>query len=174
MYKTLLSDRQTRLRYVLFIVSLLMFNLSAATNSASPKDRLSLTIYNFNPKQISGLDKLRQQHSVGTIELIDLSIIPEIEARLNRLLDSQLASQNNLSDEELLHLKLHSHSLIRSQIKDLAEAQLLLFDLEAQYGISDKQLPVIIFQQKEHFYLHHGADAHKGFLAWLQFKQQAD
>ena len=174
MYKLRAHNQQTQLRRVLFVVSLLVFNLAAATSSTLLKDQASVSIYSFNPKQISGLGQLRQQHSIGAIKLIDLSVIPKMEAQLNRLLDPQLAAQNNLSDEVLLRLKLHSQSLPRSQIKDLAEAQLLLFDLEAQHGIRDKQLPVIIFQHKERLYLHLGTDAYEGFLAWRQFQQQAD
>lgn len=137
-------------------------------------EAVAIKVYSFNPVQISRLERAQSEPLVSTVEVIDLSVIFEIGTELTSLLDYSLLLESDLTDDDLGRLKSYSQLIPHSKIKSLAEAQLLLFDLEARYGVRDSQLPVIIFEQKESQYLYFGKDVYEGFLAWLRLENQSN
>ena len=154
-----------------YILGALMLYLNAAAGAGfvlvqdTTASSVTARIYTVKPSQMLGISQLKQEPSISDVRVIDLSVIPEMEAVLGAHAGSDM---NSTSVAELKSLIAR---LQRSQLQALAEAQMNLFDLQTRYDVEIDDLPVIIFKQNKTLYLYKGNDVYQGFLQWQQLKR---
>ena len=137
------------------------FVLAQDTTEAS----VAVHIYTVKPNEISGISQLKLEPSISDVQVIDLSVIPQMEAMFGAQAGSDL---NHTSVAELKALVAR---LPRSQLQALAEAQMNLFDLQTRYDVEIDDLPVVVFEHNRTLYLYKGHDVYQGFLRWQQSKR---
>ncbi len=125
----------------------------------------AVRIYSVKPDEILGISRLKQEPEISDVRVIDLSMIPEMEAMLGAHVGSDINSTS------VAELKALVARLPRSQLQALAKAQMKLFDLQSRYDVEIDDLPVVVFEQNKTLYLYKGNDVYQGFLRWQQSKK---
>ena len=154
-----------------YILAALMLCLTAAAGAGfvSTQDTtassVAVRIYTVKPSQIFGISRLKQEPSISDVRVIDLSVIPQMEAVFGAHVGSDI---NRASVDELRALVAR---LPRSRLQALAEAQMNLFDLQTRYDVEIDDLPMVVFEQSKILYLYKGNDVYQGFLRWQQSKR---
>ena len=154
-----------------YILSVLMLCVAATSDASfiSVQDTsaasASVRIYTVKPNQISGISRLKQEPSISDVRVIDLSVIPRMEAMFGAHVGSDMNSTS------VAELKALIARLPRSQLQTLAEAQMNFFDLQTRYDVEIDDLPVVVFAQNTTLYLYKGNDVYRGFLLWQQSKR---
>ena len=152
-----------------YILGALMLCATAAGGAGSVQDAIvapaTVRIYSVKPIEISGISQLKQEPSISDIRVIDLSVIPEMEAMFGAYVN------NEMNDSSIAEIKALSKRLPRIQLQALADAQMNLFDLQARYDIEIDDLPVVVFEQNKTLSLYQGSDVYQGFLRWQQSKR---
>ena len=153
-----------------YILGALMLCLTAAGGAGfvSTQDTtassVAVRIYTVKPDEILGISRLKQEPAISDVRVIDLSVIPEMEAVFGAHVGSDM---NHTSVAELKALIAR---LPRLQLQALAEAQMNLFDLQTRYDVEIDDLPMVVFEQNKILYLYKGNDVYQGFLRWQQSK----
>ena len=153
------------------ILAALMLCLTAASDASfvlvqdTRVSSAAVRIYTIKPNEILGISQLKQEPEISDVRVIDLSVIPEMEAVFGAYLGSDI---NRASVAEL---KTSIARLPHSQLQALAEAQMNLFDLQTRYDVEIDDLPVVVLGQNKTLYLYKGNDVYQGFLQWQQSKR---
>ena len=158
--------KSTKIFYV--FCTTIAFLLFSDTVYASPNAinaPLSVNIYSVKPTELFGISRLRQEAIISDVQIIDLSIVPRMETMFSA------AIHDKTNQPSIAEIKNLSDQLPRSQLQKLANAQMSLFDLRMQYDVTIDDLPIVIFEQSQRFYLYKGNDAYEGFLIWKESKK---
>ncbi len=152
-----------------YILGALMLCATAAGDAGSVQDTISASatvrIYSIKPSEISGISRLKQEPSISDIRVIDLSVIPKMEAVFGAY------ANNEMNDSSIAEIKALIARLPRIQLQALADAQMNLFDLQTRYDVEIDDLPVVVFEQNKTRSLYKGNDVYQGFLRWQQSKR---
>ena len=154
-----------------YILAVLMLCLTAASGAGfvlvqdTTASSAAVRIYSVKPNQILGISRLKQEPSISDVRVIDLSVIPQMEAVFGAHVGSDVNSTS------VAELKVLAARLPRLQLQALAEAQMNLFDLQTHYDVEIDDLPVVVFEQNKTLYLYKGNDVYQGFLIWQQSKR---
>ncbi len=154
-----------------YILGALMLCLTAASDAGfvSTQDTTvasaAVRIYTVKPNEILGISQLKQEPSISDVRVIDLSVIPQMEAVFGAHVGSDMNSTS------IAELKALVAQLPSSQLQALAKAQMNLFDLQTRYDVEIDDLPVVVFEQNKTLYLYKGNDVYQGFLRWQQSKR---
>ena len=154
-----------------YILGVLMLCLTTAGDAGfilvqdTTASSAAVRIYSVKPDEILGISQLKQEPEISDVRVIDLSVIPEMEATFGAHAGSDM---NSTSVAELRALIAR---LPRSQLQALAKAQMNLFDLQTRYDVEIDDLPVVVFEQNKTLYLYKGSDVYQGFLRWQQSKR---
>ena len=154
-----------------YILGVLMLCLTATSGASfvlvqdTTEASATARIYTVKPNQISGISRLKQEPSISAVRVIDLSMIPKMEAVFGAHVGSDMNSTS------IAEIKALIARLLRSQLQTLAEAQMNLFDLQTRYDVEIDDFPVVVFEQNKTLYLYKGNDVYQGFLRWQQSKR---
>ena len=152
-----------------YILSALILCATAAGGAGSAQDTISASatvrIYSVKPNEISGISRLKQEPSISDIRVVDLSVIPELDAMFGAY------ANNDMNDSSIAEIKASIARLPRTQLQALADAQMNLFDLQTRYDVEIDDLPVVVFEQNKTLSLYKGNDVYQGFLRWQQSKR---
>ena len=150
------------------VCAAIVFPICTDIAHASPQNTpaaLSVKIYSIEPTELFGVSRLKQVPLISDVQIIDLSIVPQMEAMFSAHADDMI---NQQSIDKIKNL---SAQLPRQQLQKLADAHTSLFDLRMRYGVAIDDLPIVIFGQDKNFYLYKGNDAYRGFLLWQNSKK---
>ena len=152
--------------YILCVLTI--FAVVAGSASASPTAAAApakVRVYSIKPSEIFGISQVKQATSISDVQIIDLSIIPQMEAVFG------VHAKDQMNQEAIAKIKALSARLARQQLQRLANAQMSLFDLQTRYDVAIDDLPVVIFEQDKTLYLYKGSNVYQGFLLWQQSKR---
>lgn len=152
--------------YILCMLAILVIVAgSAGASQGTTSTPVDVRIYSINPDEIFGISQLKQEPSISDVQIIDLSLIPQIEVIFGAY------AGNKMNRESIAEMKALGARLPKSQLQRLAKAQMSFFDLQTRYDITLDDLPVVIFEQDKSLYLYNGNDAYRGFVLWQQSKR---
>ena len=150
------------------VCAAIVFTICPDIARASPQNApatLSVKIYSIEPTELLGVSRLKQVPLISDMQIIDLSIVPQMEAMFSAHVNDTI---NRQSIDKIKNL---SAQLPRLQLQKLADAHTSLFDLRMRYDVAIDDLPIVIFEQDKKVYLYKGNDAYQGFLLWKKSKK---
>ena len=147
------------------LIALAIFVGNAGATQETAATPANVRIYNVKPNELIGISRLKQEPSISDVQIIDLSIIPQMEAMFSA------HANDKINPKSIAEIKALSAQLPRLQLQRLANAQMAFFDLQTRYDVTIDDLPVVIFEQDKKLYLYKGNDAYQGFLLWQQAKR---
>ena len=162
--------KSSKLFYTLFymVCAAIVFPICTDIAHASPQNTpaaLSVKIYSIEPTELFGVSRLKQVPLISDMQIIDLSIVPQMEAMFSAHVN------DTINQQSIEKIKSLSVQLPRLQLQKLADAHTSLFDLRMRYDVAIDDLPIVIFEQDKNFYLYKGNDAYQGFLLWQKSKK---